>query len=98
MKYADHSTPATQVTWSRTSRSAGMTSSQAECSTYRCLWVIMDDELERPRSTQHVWARRDAFVAARDIYVTAVLGKSAVQHSFGPAPAYRRERPLFVQY
>lgn len=58
----------------------------------------MDGELERPRSTQHVWARRDAFVAARDIYVTAVLGKSAVQHSFGPTPAYRRERPLFVQY
>lgn len=57
----------------------------------------MGEELGRPAPSQQVWARRDAFVAARDIYVTAVLGRA----SRSPVPAekpYKRERPLFVQY
>ncbi|SNT43560.1 hypothetical protein SAMN05443665_102988 [Actinomadura meyerae] len=57
----------------------------------------MGEELERPAPTQQVWARRDAFVAARDIYVTAVLGSSS-QPSHALGSAFRRERPLFVQY
>ncbi|MFI0370830.1 hypothetical protein ACH35V_23415 [Actinomadura sp. 1N219] len=59
----------------------------------------MAAELERPAPAQHVWARRDAFVAARDIYVTAVLGKAPAAQGFatnGPIP--QRDRPLFVQY
>ncbi|MEU8799532.1 hypothetical protein [Spirillospora sp. NPDC048819] len=58
----------------------------------------MGDELERLATTQQVWARRDAFVAARDIYVTAVLGKAVTQPPLGAEGAYKRERPLFVQY
>ncbi|MFG2018737.1 hypothetical protein [Actinomadura geliboluensis] len=57
----------------------------------------MGEELERPAPTQQVWARRDAFVAARDIYVTAVLG-SASQPIPAAGSACKRERPLFVQY
>jgi hypothetical protein len=57
----------------------------------------MGEELEHPVPTQQVWARRDAFVAARDIYVTAVLGRSSP-----PSPAHsdavNRDRPVFVQY
>lgn len=58
----------------------------------------MGEELEHLAPTQQVWARRDAFVAARDIYVTAVLGKAVTQPSLGAEGAYERERPLFVQY
>jgi hypothetical protein len=58
----------------------------------------MADELERRDPTQQVWARRDAFVAARDIYVTAVLGKAVTQPPPGARGAYKRERPLFIQY
>ncbi|SPT50063.1 hypothetical protein [Actinomadura madurae] len=58
----------------------------------------MGDELERPKPTQAVWARRDAFVAARDIYVTAVLGRAVAQGITGGGSTYRRDRPLFVQY
>jgi hypothetical protein len=58
---------------------------------------MTDDELDRPAPTQDVWARRDAFVAARDIYVTALLGRTAQDAGDGKA-AYRRDRPLFVQY
>jgi hypothetical protein len=42
-----------------------------------------------------VVARRDAFTAMRDIYVTAVLGKAAMPEN---AADYQRERPVFVQY
>ncbi|WP_396455085.1 hypothetical protein [Actinomadura sp.] len=58
----------------------------------------MGEELERPAPTQQVWARRDAFVAARDIYVTAVLGGGASQPSPAAGSAVKRERPVFVQY
>ena len=58
----------------------------------------MGDALERRDATQQVWARRDAFVAARDIYVTAVLGKTAAQPRPSSRGAYKRERPVFVQY
>ncbi|WP_329086837.1 hypothetical protein OG979_27230 [Actinomadura citrea] len=58
---------------------------------------MMGDELERPAPAQDVWARRDAFVAARDIYVTAMLGGTAQGVGDGRS-AYRRDRSLFVQY
>ncbi|MEV4670729.1 hypothetical protein AB0K34_03660 [Actinomadura sp. NPDC049382] len=57
----------------------------------------MGEELEHPAPTQQVWARRDAFVAARDIYVTAVMGSTS-QSSAATGSAFKRERPLFVQY
>ncbi|MFI0355147.1 hypothetical protein [Actinomadura sp. 9N407] len=42
-----------------------------------------------------VVARRDAFTAMRDIYVTAVLGKAVLPDN---VVDYQRERPVFVQY
>ncbi|WP_067806828.1 hypothetical protein [Actinomadura formosensis] len=58
----------------------------------------MGDDPERPAPTQQVWARRDAFVAARDIYVTAVLSRTATRTPFPAGGGYRPDRPVFVQY
>ncbi|WP_433334739.1 hypothetical protein [Spirillospora sp. CA-294931] len=57
-------------------------------------------EGQPPALGQHVWARRDAFVAARDIYVTAVLSGAITRTEKPPndRAAYQRERPIFVQY
>lgn len=60
----------------------------------------MTGDPEDTAGTPQVWARRDAFVAARDIYVTALLSRAAtgLEPSMAAPSHYRRERPLFVQY
>lgn len=55
---------------------------------------------EEDGSIQRIMARRDAFVAARDLYVGVLLDKFSRESPFaaGGGDAYRRERSIFVQY
>ncbi|MCW2882544.1 MAG: hypothetical protein JWQ95_6644 [Sphaerisporangium sp.] len=47
---------------------------------------------------QRVLARRDAFAAARDLYVNVLMERPQARPGPGSGDSYRRERSLFVQY